>query len=123
MFEKTYPFLQEFEVTEHYDFTDVIDLNEINYRIAFSFVNSFDKKLRDDPRYVKILARSVRRIDGTLSETILGFHKCEEKDWEKFYPVTLKSQALFDKFEKDEDKGFYCLDWESENPDNLKIYG
>ena len=112
MIDKTYPFLQEFKVNEHYDFTDVIDLNEINYRIAFSFVNSSNKKLKDDPRYVKILVRTVRRIESKLSETILGFHKCEEKDWENFYPITLKSQALFDKFERDEDKGFYCLDWE-----------
>ena len=91
MIGRTYPFLQEFEVSEHYDFTDVIDLNEINYRIAFSFVNANNKKRKDDPRYVKMIARTVRRIDGILSETVLGFHRCTDKDWEKFYPVTPKS--------------------------------
>ena len=99
MIGRTYPFLQEFKVSEHYDFSDEIDLNEINYRIAFSFVNANSKKLKNDPRYVKILVRAVRRIDGDLSETILGFHRCTDKDWDKFYPVTPKSQALFDSIE------------------------
>ena len=87
MTDRTYPFLQEFKVSENYDFTDKIDLNEINYRIAFSFVGASTKKLKDDPRYVKILARTVRRVDTKLSETILGLHKCTDKDWEQFYPI------------------------------------
>ena len=82
MLDRTYPFLQEFKVSEHYDKTDKLDLNEINYRIAFSFEGENDRKLKNDPRYVKILARAVRRVDNVLSETVLGFHKCTSKDWE-----------------------------------------
>ena len=82
MLDRTYPFLQEIKVSEHYDKTDKLDLNEINYRIAFSFEGENDSKLKDDPRYVKILARAVRRVDNVLSETVLDFHKCTSKDWE-----------------------------------------
>ena len=69
-------------MSEHYDKTDKLDLNEINYRIAFSFEGESDRKLKNDPKYVKILARAVRRVDNVLSETVLGFHKCTSKDWE-----------------------------------------
>ena len=87
MIDRTYPFLQEFKVSEHFDFRDKLDLNKNNYRIAFSFVNAHSKNLKDDPRYVKILACTVRRVDTKLSETILGLHKCTDKDWEQFYPI------------------------------------
>ena len=80
MIDRTYPFLQLFKVPEHFDSTDKLDLNLINYRIAFSFESAVDSKLKDDPRYVKLLARTVRRVDNVLSETILGFHKCTDKD-------------------------------------------
>ena len=120
--DRTYRFFQESKVNEHYDSTDLLNLNEINYRIAFSFEGENDNKLKDDPRYVKLLSRAVRRVDNVLSETILSFHKCTSKDWEKFYPIAAKSKALFDKIEQDEDRGFYCLDWSSD-PDNFILYG
>ena len=77
----------------------------------------------NDPRYVKLLARAVRRVDNVLSETVLDFHKCTSKDWEEFYPVAPKSQAIFDKIEQDEDRGFYCLDWWSEELKNFVLNG
>ena len=66
MIDRTYPFLQEIKLSEHYGTTDKLDLNEINYRIAFSFVLAKNKTLKDDPRYVNMLARTVRRVDGDM---------------------------------------------------------
>ena len=62
-------------------------MKDAKYRIAFSFEGEADKKLKNDPRYVKILARTLRSIDNVLSETILSYHKCTDKDWDDFYPV------------------------------------
>ena len=78
--------------------------------------------MKNDPRYVKLLARAVRRVDNVLSETVLSFHKCTSKDWEQFYPIAAKSQRLFDDIEQDEDRGFYCLDYSSDS-DNFVLYG
>ena len=39
-------------------------MKDANYRIAFSFEGEADKKLKDDPRYVKILARKLLTLDN-----------------------------------------------------------
>ena len=97
--DRTYQFSQESKAYNYYDNTDKLDLNEINYRIAFSFEGESDRKLKDDPRYVKLLARAVRKVNLVLSETILSLHKCTSIDWEKFYPIANSSQKLFDEIE------------------------
>ena len=42
----------------------MFDLKEANYRIAFSFEGKEDLKLKNDERYVKILAIKRSRKDG-----------------------------------------------------------
>ena len=59
--------------------------------IAFAFEGEDDSKLKDDPRYVKMIARFWNRIDAVKSETILNFHKCTPEDYNEFYPVAIES--------------------------------
>ena len=91
----------------------MFDMNEANYRIAFSFQGKEDLKLKNDERYVKILALQRSKIDGKKIEKSLSFHKCNAEDFKEFYPIEKGSKILFDEIEKDEDRGFFCLDWEN----------
>ena len=94
-------------------------MNKSGYRIAFSFEGEFDHELKDDPRYVKILARLWTQKNAVKSETILSYHKCTSEDLEEFYPLATKSRKLYNSIQNDPKRGFYCLDW----TDDFLIYG
>ncbi len=52
--------------------------------MAFSVEGYSDKKNKDDPRYVKLMARMVYKDNGEAKDKVLKLHKCTEKDWNKF---------------------------------------
>ena len=87
-------------------------MKEFDYRIAFSFEGYYDKELKNDPRYVKVLARIRTQTNGEVTEKVLNFHLCTIEDYNEFYPVAPKSKQLLDEIRQDEKRGFYCLDWE-----------
>lgn len=64
----------------YYDGNDKLNFNEANFRFAFTFVGKEDLKRKDDPRYVKILARLWTQKDGIKSEKILDYHLCTAED-------------------------------------------
>ena len=94
--EKRSPIVRDLVLTDYFDASDQYNLNQANYRIAFSFEGEDDDKLKDDPRYVKIIARFWHRKDGIKGEKILNYHKCTEEDLNEFYPVAKESQKLYD---------------------------
>ena len=69
-----------------------LNLNERNYRIAFT-VESYmsPKKQKSDPRYVKYLFRLYGKKKGKEYEKILSYHDCTEEDYKEFYPVKKQS--------------------------------
>ena len=48
----------------HFTGYDRVNLNEINYRMAFVVESFDDKKTRHDPRYIKYIARLWEEKDG-----------------------------------------------------------
>ena len=51
------PDVTEFLEKNFYDYQTRIDLNEIGFKFAFTLEGYLDKKIKDDPKYVKLMAR------------------------------------------------------------------
>ena len=64
-----------------FDFNEKLDLNDINFRLAFSVEGYHSREMKNDPRYVKYLVRIFGIKDGKEYETFIPYHRCEEKDW------------------------------------------
>ena len=70
----------------NYDAESPLNLNEINFKIAFKF-SSNSKPLIDDPRYVKtIVSLESFDNDNVQSEIIIPHRKCTDEDYAQFYP-------------------------------------
>lgn len=69
-----------------FDQNDAMNLNEIGFRLAFSVRGFYDKQLKDDPRYVKYLAKIEGIKDGESFDKRIPFHKCTDEDWNEFPP-------------------------------------
>ena len=51
------PDVTEFQENNFYDYQTSIDLNAIEFKFAFTVEGYLDQKIKDDPKYVKLLAR------------------------------------------------------------------
>ena len=62
--------------------------------MAFAVEGYLDNEIKDDPRYVKWIARifGATKDQGTY-EKIKEVHKCTEEDYSKFSPIEKKSQS------------------------------
>ena len=63
------------------------NLNDRNFRIAFSFESKYSEKLVYDPRYVRWIFRQETWKDGIAYEKIIPHHVCTDQDFAKFYPI------------------------------------
>ena len=82
--DKKNPLIAETNLNNYYDYTTRINFNDIGFKMAYSVEGYLDNKIKDDPRYVKLLARIFYKTDGKQHEKILDLHKCTEKDWSEF---------------------------------------
>ena len=57
------------------------NLNDRNFRIAFTFEQYTTKKLMNDPRYVRWIFRIAGTQDNVYNERILPYHKCTDEDY------------------------------------------
>ena len=64
MMSKHNPFISLMTEENIFDYTTRIDLNEINFRMAFSIEGYLDSEVKDDPRYVKYIVRVYGKKDG-----------------------------------------------------------
>ena len=64
-----------------------LNLNDRNFRIAFSFEESESRKFIYDPRYVRWIFRLATYKDDEIFETILPYHICTDEDYDEFYPI------------------------------------
>ena len=55
--------------------------------MAFAIEGYLDKKTKDDPRYVKYIARVVGVNQGHPYERLLPVRKCKDDDYDKFSAV------------------------------------
>ena len=93
-------------VTSHWKFgamegNEMVNLNEIGFRVAFTMENYLTKEPKNDPRYVKWIVRMYKKTDGVFSEDILPFHKCTWDDIKAFGPVARTHADNLDKIMSD----------------------
>ena len=111
-------FKEEFVLTSE----DRLNLKDAGMYFAWTWEGYNDKKLKDDPRYVKQLVRLSGRRQGKLKETILNYHKCTWEELEQFPDPTLDSGRVLNSIMKDEERALFCLDREALG-DILEIWG
>ena len=57
LYNRNNPVINENIIKNYYGNEDVINLYENGFRMAFAIEGYYDQKLKDDPEYVKLLAR------------------------------------------------------------------
>ena len=55
-------------------------------QFAFGVEGYLDGELKEDPRYVKGIARIRGQRNGVKYEKLLKYHKCTDSDWDSFAP-------------------------------------
>ena len=81
------PLITQALVLDEFDATTQIDLLDYNFKLAFAVEGIFDQEFRDDPKYVHWYARLAGVYQGEDYSQYLSIHKCDEQDYEKFYPI------------------------------------
>ena len=79
--------------------------------MAFGVDGYLDGELKDDPRYVKYFVRVVGKSEGKEYDKVLPYHRCTDKDWVKFSPISSKSKESMQVRKTDPKKGLFCIDW------------
>ena len=75
------PIMSEIMVPGYYSPIDMINLNEINFRMAFTIEGYLERKRKDDPKYVKLLGRLYGEKEGEYFQRMLEYHECTEEDF------------------------------------------
>lgn len=88
----------------------MLNFDDKNIQFAFSVEGYLDGEEKYDSRYVKYLVRLYGFKDGKEMEKVVSYHKCEEKDYENFYPMDLDDAETIIKIKNDPKRGFYCID-------------
>ena len=89
--------------------------------MAWTVEGYLDKKRKDDPRYVKLLARILYITDDKAHEKILSVHECTDADWSEFPQPARGMEDQVAAIKNDPDRGIYCLD--KGELDGIEIYG
>ena len=119
LLERHNPNLSQYTETNIFDDNDRLNLNEINFRLAFSIEGYLDKEMKNDPRYVKYLVRLFGRKEGVAYEQFIPYHECAQADWDQFQPTGKSTEDEWTRIKEDPKRGFYCLDWSGD----YEIYG
>lgn len=116
---RTNPNIAQFLEKDVYDSTTRLNLNEINYRVAFTVEGYHSRERKDDHKYVKYLVRIFGRRDRVEYETFIPYHLCTDEDWAQFSPPGKASADSWDEIKTDPTRGMFCLDWS----EDILIYG
>ena len=93
-----------------------MNLNEEGFRFAFTIESFLKKEVRDDSAFVKYIVRAFGKKDGEEYEKLLDYHKCQDRDFESFAPVSGAHESSFQIINSDPKRGFYCIDWDDDKP-------
>ena len=116
------PLVSFFVEEQILDSDDRLHLMDENLRFAFTIEGYADWELKDDPRYVKFLVRLAGRNNGQIFEQILDFHKCTDKDLEKFAPPTQDAERTLNKILSNPKRTLFCIDWDKIG-EEMEIWG
>ena len=118
--------VSSFEDENEYQSLDhQLNLNEKNFRVAFSYkqIKPLTLQSLDDPRYIRRFIRtwSWNGDTQTMKEKMVPFHDCTDEDYAQFYPIREQDKDIMENYRKDPNKGFICIDWDDSDP--LQLYG
>ena len=92
------------------------NLNDMNFRLAFTMEGVLDLERKNDPRYVKQYVRYFgSNTDGARNYRLVPFHECTEADLAQFYPVQSIYKKQFDDIANNPKRGASCIDFEKED--------
>ena len=60
-----------------FDFNEKLDLNDINFRLAFSVEGYHSRERKDNHRFIKYLVRVFGIEDGKEFEKFIPYHVCK----------------------------------------------
>ena len=83
-----------------YDESEILNLYKENLRFAFHVESKDGGETKNDPSYVKMLARLWRATNGVATEQVLDLHPCTDEDLSKFAPPTPEAKTLLDQIQK-----------------------
>ena len=97
--ERQNPTIATFPVDTEFDKDNPLDLNEINFKVAFQFSvfnHTTDSwKILNDPNYVKAIT-SMYGFDkaGEYYEKIIAHHECTEEEYSEFHPIASSHEQM-----------------------------
>ena len=78
--------------------TDVINFRDSQNKFAFAIEGYLDYEWKNDPRYVKLIARNKGRKNGVWYEEVFEHHRCTNEELEQFAPPTKEALQLMAKY-------------------------
>ena len=116
------PQILEVKEDDGVSISNKLNMKEKGFRFAWAFEGSWDRDLKDDPRYVKQYVRVAGRKAGKSFATLLDFHKCTEEELAEFPNPTADTRWTLNKIRNDPKRGLHCLNWDQLD-DELDIFG
>ena len=101
-----------------YDENDRFVPVDENFMLAFTLEDYLTGEVKDDPRYIKLIARIATQTGGESNDFEIGFHKCTEEDYASFMPPNKGSRGPIEKIKNNPKRGMWCFDWT-----DLAFYG
>ena len=109
------PIISDLMLPSHYGPEDKLNLNEINFRLAFSIEGFVIRERKDDPRYVKWFVRLYGKKNETRFETHIPFHTCTDEDYDSFYPIIPRQVASLERIRASKKSKMVCIDWDDDS--------
>jgi len=119
LMDKHNPFISEVTEKNRFDYNTRLNLNEINFKMAFSVEGYLDNQVRDDPRYVKYIVRIYGKKNDVEYQELIPFHKCTKDDWDHFLDPAKGIEDQILALRKNPKRNMYCID----EFENFTIYG
>jgi len=116
------PNITTFEEFDVFDSSEVLNYRDQGLRFAFAVEGYWDEELKNDPKYVRTMARLVGKRKGVYYEEILNFHLCTDADYAEFAPPSAEGATMLEAIKENPKRGLYCLDWQRDG-DILESWG
>jgi len=87
---------------------NTLNLSEFDFMVAFEVTDYGSGLPKDDPNIVKWLGEIIESDGrGKMNRTFIETHKCTPDDKKKFFPPSLESRGVFERFINT--TSFFCL--------------
>ena len=119
MMDKHNPFISEMTEKNIFDYTTRLNLNKVNFKMAFSVEGYLDKQVKDDQKYVKYIVRIFGKKDDVEYQQNIPFHKCTEDDWDQFLDPAMGMEDQILAVKTNPKRNMFCIN----EFENFVIYG